>query len=64
MPSHALRPTQDLASLVLGVMGLPPGAAEPRHSLADMGIDSMQQARTDARNACMQSTCQEFLHLC
>lgn len=35
-------------SLVLEVMGLPPGAGEARHSLADMGIDSMQQASTGA----------------
>ena len=45
LPCHAL---QDLVSLVLRVMGLPPGAGEARHSLADMGIDSMQQASTEA----------------
>jgi hypothetical protein len=34
---------QDLAAAVLAVMGVAPGAAEPQRSLADMGIDSMQQ---------------------
>ena len=52
MPDRAV---QDLVSLVLEVMGLPPGAGEARHSLADMGIDSMQQARTEAKRACKQS---------
>ncbi len=36
---------QDLVVMVLDVMGVPASAAEPRSTLADMGIDSMQQAR-------------------
>ncbi len=36
---------QDLVVMVLDVMGVPASAAEPRNTLADMGIDSMQQAR-------------------
>ncbi|KAK9826437.1 hypothetical protein WJX81_005723 [Elliptochloris bilobata] len=47
-PREAAAVEKDLAALVLEVMGLAPGAAEPRHSLADMGIDSMQQVEVRA----------------